>query len=97
MGGPGPGGFDFAAMTNWVVVGCPILAVLCRGRDTTKRFFQIFGSLSSSTGSRRWSIRRTTPRNKATMLYRLTQKTYPDTTNVEYAYDLASKVLQGGS
>ena len=27
-------------------------------------------------------------------LYRLTQKTYPDTTNVEYAYDLANKVLQ---
>ena len=27
-------------------------------------------------------------------LYRLTQKTYPDTTTVEYAYDLANKVLQ---
>ena len=27
-------------------------------------------------------------------LYRLSQKTYPDSTNVEYAYDLAGKVQQ---
>jgi len=27
-------------------------------------------------------------------LYRLSSKTYPDTTNVEYTYDLANKVLQ---
>jgi YD repeat-containing protein len=27
---------------------------------------------------------------------RLTQKTYPDTTSVEYAYDLAGKVQQVG-
>ncbi len=27
-------------------------------------------------------------------LYRLSSKTYPDSTNVEYAYDLANKVLQ---
>ena len=33
-------------------------------------------------------------RSRRNALYRLTQKTYPDTTNVEYVYDLANKVLQ---
>ena len=49
----------------------------------------------------RWAICSRRPTARATRfsivydaLYRLTQKTYPDTTNVEYAYDLAGKVQQ---
>ena len=48
-----------------------------------------------------WAICSRRPTARATRfqyvydaLYRLSSKTYPDTTNVEYTYDLANKVLQ---
>ena len=60
--------------------GCPILDVLCQGWDSTTH---------SQTDRKNQTIQYVYD-----ALYRLTSKTYPDTTAVEYAYDLAGKVAQ---
>jgi RHS repeat-associated protein len=60
--------------------GCPILDVLCQGWDSTTH---------SQTDRKSQTIQYVYD-----ALYRLSSKTYPDTTAVEYAYDLAGKVQQ---
>jgi RHS repeat-associated protein len=60
--------------------GCPILDVLCQGWDSTTH---------SQTDSKNQTIQYVYD-----ALHRLSSKTYPDTTAVEYAYDLAGKVQQ---